>query len=305
MPRTRPATLITSGVLGGGAAAPVTYTISGLVTDGVNNIEGATVALGAYSAVTAANGTYTISDIPAGTSGTLTATKTGYIFTGISISAMTENLAGQNFVSAWYSPGFAPTAVYDATLAANLAASRVNLINPGTYDLGGVGSPTHSQANGWSAWAANKYFDTGITPGTTPVSVMIVTNVITAYGYLFGNNQASPQRGVHLAALATETQSYVQYGSADGYPVVGSIYSSPAVILLANNKVYVNGTDVGNFAYGTPDITIPLFLGTVNNFGDPHGNVAAGSIFALWLYLGTLSAGQVATLNSVAMANFT
>jgi hypothetical protein len=86
------------GMFGGGVS---TYTISGIVTDSVNPVESVTVALGAYSAVTAADGTYTITGIPANTSGTLTGTKTGYTFSTVSIAAMSGNLTGQNLSSTY------------------------------------------------------------------------------------------------------------------------------------------------------------------------------------------------------------
>ena len=80
----------------GGAAAPA-YSISGIITNGTGVVVGATVTLGAYSTTSAGDGTYTISALPAGTSGTLTASKTGVIFSStISISAMAGNLTGQN-----------------------------------------------------------------------------------------------------------------------------------------------------------------------------------------------------------------
>jgi hypothetical protein len=80
-----------------GGAAPV-YTISGTVLDGASPVEGATVAIGAYSAVTAADGTYAISGIPPGTTGSLTASKSLYmVLPTISVSAMSGNLSNQDF----------------------------------------------------------------------------------------------------------------------------------------------------------------------------------------------------------------
>jgi len=76
-------------------AAPK-YSISGNV-----GVAGATIALGDKSAVSGADGTYTIEDIPAGMSGALTPTLAGYQFTPatISITAMTVNLTGKDYVS--------------------------------------------------------------------------------------------------------------------------------------------------------------------------------------------------------------
>jgi hypothetical protein len=84
------------GVMGGGAAA-VAYSISGKVTNNTTNISGATIALGAYTATSGVDGTYTITGLPAGSNGSMTCTKAGYTFTAISVSAMTGNLTAQNY----------------------------------------------------------------------------------------------------------------------------------------------------------------------------------------------------------------
>lgn len=83
------------------SAGAVTYSISGVVydADGSTPIPGATVALGAYSATSAANGTYTISNVPPGTSGSMTCTKSGFNWAAITVAAMTGNLTAQNYTA--------------------------------------------------------------------------------------------------------------------------------------------------------------------------------------------------------------
>ena len=85
----------------GGAAAAVTYTISGTVydADGSTPVEGATVALGELTAESGVDGTYTIASVPAGTSGSMTCTLEGYSWTAISIAAMSGNLTGQDYTN--------------------------------------------------------------------------------------------------------------------------------------------------------------------------------------------------------------
>jgi hypothetical protein len=89
--------IILATILSGGGAP--TYSISGIVydADGTTPVASATVALGAASTTSAANGTYSITGLAAGTSGSLTCTKTNYVWLSITISAMAADLTGQNF----------------------------------------------------------------------------------------------------------------------------------------------------------------------------------------------------------------
>jgi len=67
---------------------------------------------------------------------------------------------------AWYTSVSGGLAAYDAYSAASYAASKVNLLNSGTYDLAdGVAYPTWAAGTGWTFAAANsQYLATGIIP---------------------------------------------------------------------------------------------------------------------------------------------
>lgn len=67
-----------------GQSTVTVYNVNGTVTSGGSPVEGATVSIGDKSTTTAANGTYTLSEVPGGAA-TLTVTKTGY-------NAVTESL---------------------------------------------------------------------------------------------------------------------------------------------------------------------------------------------------------------------
>ncbi|MDR1404053.1 MAG: leucine-rich repeat protein [Candidatus Methanoplasma sp.] len=74
------------------------YSVSGTltVTGGASNV-GVTVSLGSYAAVTAAGGTYTITGVPYGTTGDITASITGYTQTVTpNVPSLTGDLTGQN-----------------------------------------------------------------------------------------------------------------------------------------------------------------------------------------------------------------
>lgn len=87
-----------------------TYSISGTVLVDATGLSGVNVALGAYSALTDANGDYSITGVPAGTAGDLTPTKTSYTFTpaSIAVSAMSASLTNQDFAAEF---AFAPSSI--------------------------------------------------------------------------------------------------------------------------------------------------------------------------------------------------
>lgn len=93
-------TLVALKMLGGKAPIP-TYTISGTVfeSDGETPVEGATIALLSLSTLSGADGTYTLANVLAGTSGELTCTLEGFEWDPIQISAVTDNLTDQDFVA--------------------------------------------------------------------------------------------------------------------------------------------------------------------------------------------------------------
>jgi chitinase len=85
--------------------ATAVFTVSGKVTDAATLLPlgGVTVTLGSYSAVSSSTtGAYTIRNVPAGTSGTLTPSLTGKTFTppSVTITNLQANLHSQDFVAA-------------------------------------------------------------------------------------------------------------------------------------------------------------------------------------------------------------
>lgn len=140
MNRTRRVALLAAVIGGSGSAPPVLVTISGTVTDGVTPVSGVLMTFGAYSALTAANGTYTITAVPVGTTANLTPTKTSYIFDPASRSLTTDevlgNLTGQDFIP--FLPLLFDT--FTTADAAPLTDPRTAEPGPGTIDFTDAGS---------------------------------------------------------------------------------------------------------------------------------------------------------------------
>jgi len=256
------------GQAGGGGDA-VAYSISGIVydADGTTTIAGATVALGAFSAVSAANGTYTISDIPADTSGSMTSTKSGYKWAEKIIAAMTGNLTAQNYIGAWYTFGgnmAHAVGVYQAIGAADLASSYINLISPGTYNITQVvADPAFVQATGWD-FDGSQALDTHIVPIIAQdTSIIVRFSNGGASGALIGSNTGS-----NYIIIQPNTSSLVRYWNGQAPLGVAPALTS-GVVGIGGGKGYRNtiqdSGDIPVWLAGSS--TISLYTGAYHDAG--------------------------------------
>jgi hypothetical protein len=247
-----------------------TYTISGTVydADGSTAVAGATVALGALSAVSAANGTYTITSVPAGTSGSMTCTKAGYSWAAISVAAMSGNLAAQNYSNAWWAAGGCAAlcvAAYKPLGAANIAASYVNLANPGTYDCVAISAPTFDTTYGWSF--NNNALDCGFKPtgGTHSAIIRLAEANTSTTKRWFGVSEAA--KNFNLGFEWGATLAYVANRSNSAAGTFAS-----GVVALSGWKYYKDGALVATMATGTPaESQYNCYIGYPNNNAGEYG----------------------------------
>jgi hypothetical protein len=234
----------------GGGAVAVTYTISGAVydADGITAVSGATVALGLLSAVSAVDGTYTISDVPAGASGSMTCTKAGYSWTAITVAEITESITGQNYTNAWWAAtgiGASCQRAYKPKGAASQAASYINLANPGTGNAAPGTAPSWNAATGWTfVSASSQYLTTSLNPSSGDTSYMVqyscpVTNAPSNQS-VFGIYKG-PDTRVELVIHPTGTVHSNPRNANTSYtpPLSG-------VCTIAGKKLYQDGVDKGD-----------------------------------------------------------
>lgn len=265
----------------------ITFTISGTVydADGSTAVASATVALGAYSTTSAGDGTYTITGVVPGTSGSMTCTKTGYSWTAITVAAMSANLTSQNYTNAWYAAGGSLAiciAAWRPKGAATYAASKVNLANPGTYDaVDGAAYPTWDAINGWKAdRTQSQYLATGITP----------VNNQTWSGFVRFTNAATivamPLFGAHGLSSFFMIEPYrVGYFNGDGLIVVPALTSG--VLGVAGTVGYRNGVaEAGTIG------TASGAFGLLNIFYDSNIGYCTAYIQACAIWNTTLNSTQ-------------
>jgi hypothetical protein len=290
-------------LLGGGGT--VSYSISGTVydADGSTPVEGATVALGALSAVSAANGTYTINSIPPGTSGSMTCTKAGYSWVATSVSAMSGSLTGQNYTNWWWATGgisASCVAAYQPANAQSYASSKINIKNPGTNNAtDGTAFPTWDTTNGWTfAAASSQFLKTGITPADNWSAIVKFSGATDGVNnqYLFGSRNASTV--TRFFVIINSIANTIAYGLGDASTVSPELLSG--ILGFAAHQGYRNGvSDGAAIGAWTGGVGQVVFIGSSTS--DGNGPAAAtfltGAIQAV-AFFNTSIASQIEAMTA-------
>jgi len=199
----------------------------------------------------------------------------------------------------WWEAGGASgcVAAYQPIGAANVAASYVNLANSGTYNITGVES--WSTTDGWIFGGGN-YLDSHVVPtldGTWSMAIRLVAGDLAGFPTPIGqreNTSSFPDFAITL----TNSSTTFRNGHVTGY-THGSALAN-GVLILAGNKAYYNGSEIGTLTVGTATGTRSIYIGAQNEMGTPL-YFFSGTIQAAAIYNNTLSGAQAAAL-STAMA---
>lgn len=199
----------------------------------------------------------------------------------------------------WYLSGGVSAAscvaAYKAKGAASLAASYVNLANPGTNDAAPGVAPTFSAATGWTFNGTTQYLTTGLVPPNDQ-SWSMLAQISTAADSCWAVG----------ASWAGGAGFILNHG-----PGVGTYYNGGARQILSSHATgnlaiagaqgYWNGSADGAAippAAGTN--TYDIWIGALNNVGSFY-NDKGGNVIALAIYNALLTAPQVAAI-AAAMA---
>jgi hypothetical protein len=207
-------------------------------------------------------------------------------------------LAASGGALPWYRAGGAPlpVAAYQPKGATNLAASYVNLANPGTYDaIPGV-APTWTSGTGWGFNGSTQFLETGVTPDSNQAWSMVI---------LSGNG--SPARDVSTVVSLSGTSFFGFANSAaknisflNGGALAGPI-NNGGVFAFSGNKGYANGiATIGTIPLGSGD-ALPSFVIGARRTGGTQNRFWDSSVGAVVIYSSVLTDSQVAAV-SAAMA---
>jgi len=195
-------------------------------------------------------------------------------------------------------------AAYQAKGAASLAAAKVNLANPGTYDAAAVnGNVGWSADNGFMSSKDNNYkLNTGVT-----INSANWTFIIRFSGYVNSKpneNLCGYWNNAKISAFRFRTSSnvgnFANY-TYDTYTVVidsdvsGSLTSG--VVAAAGSAAYLNGTNVGTITQGTGQDGLFYICG--RNYAE---NSLTVNTLAFAIYNSVLTSTQVSNLTTAMAA---
>lgn len=206
---------------------------------------------------------------------------------GVSVSRRAVSSGAGN----WWEAGGATgaVAVYQPIGAASLAASYVNLANPGTCDAADGTAPSFDAATGWR-FATNKYLRTGIIPAYT--WTILVRFSDASLNVLFGTNFV---RWAIWPAYPGDKIDYI-WNNNDNFQAPAL---TAGTIGYAGNLAYRNGV-LDKTLSGTPTLTTEIYIGATNN-GGTATFFGTNNIQAVAIYNTTLTAPMVLAV-STAMA---
>lgn len=226
----------------------------------------------------------------------------GAVFPRAMRPAFGPGLAAAAAAGNWWEAGGATgcVAAYQPKGAASLAASYVNLANPGTYDAAPGTAPTFDSATGWTFDGATQYLTTGYGPssGATWAAVVRFSNVTNSSVRV---PLGATSSGSYYAVIPRNFGATVQYGSGSGVANGATARSLVGVMAVSGANGYFNGVlDTASISLGASSLGA-LFIGAANNGGSP-ANIYGGNIEAIAIYNTAITGPQVAAVSAAIAA---
>lgn len=189
----------------------------------------------------------------------------------------------------WQVPGATCVAAYQPKGAADLAASYVNLANPGTYNAAPGVAPTLA-AGGWSFDGVDDYLSSQVSAlGTTSLAIRFVWTSPNKHFYGTSGSQT------RFYTQSANGQSIAGYGSGTG--VLGGTAFSSGIVAAAGAEYYQNGISQGTVSGTFTGTGGAIYIGALNN-GGTAASFCAVTIAAVAIYSTVLSADDVAALTT-------
>ena len=184
----------------------------------------------------------------------------------------------------WWLAGGAPTpvAVYQPIRSASLAASYVNLANPGTYDAAPGTAPTFNAATGWTFNGTTQYLRTGIIASDLTYSIVLRFSGRSVSGDRVECGAITFHPNRRTLEIAANISGLRIYGNGNNSREVSPGVES-GVMGMAGMACYLNGISDGTIAAFEAASLHALYLGCLNIEGSPsyHSNASLQAC-AIW-----------------------
>lgn len=199
----------------------------------------------------------------------------------------------------WYLAGGVPAAnciaAYKPIGAASLAASYINLANPGTYNAAPGVAPTWNATDGWIGNGATTYLTTGVSANQQTYTMIVRFSNVTANSYPCGWNKGANERFAIL--IRPVTNNDIDYRYVADNIVAPAITSG--TLAMGSNKGWRNG--VAEAFTVTPGSSTGTVYVLAHSAPAASG-FFAGNIQAFALYNTGLSAAQMLAIHTAMMA---
>lgn len=179
--------------------------------------------------------------------------------------------------------------IYDPLTAADLAASYVNLANPGTRNATApTAAPAHAQGTGWTFTAASsQYLNTNTALANLQTVIIWVEDASGIYA--IGSFVSSG--GVRETNIRPVNASNTTFRrSATNITVPGA--TRGGILATAGTDAYKNGIDIGNFPAWSGASGLSYFIGCLNTDG-VAANFYGGRVLRVAIYNIVLTADQI------------
>lgn len=198
----------------------------------------------------------------------------------------------------WLVSGQTCVAAYQPKGAASLAASYVNLANPGTHDAAPGTAPTFDTATGWTFDAASsQYLTTGVIQQNVNWSIIVRfsgASTSKMLACLIGSDNGTYNH--HLRQTTNDAVPARSYRNGMARLVTGAAAAS-GIMAYAGAGAYFNGATDGTLPDTAGLSGYEIYLGCLN-FSGTAGQFLIGTIAAIAIYSTTLSAADVAALTA-------
>lgn len=199
----------------------------------------------------------------------------------------------------WLSGGISAAnciAAYQPKGAADLAASYVNLANPGTYNAAPVVAPNFDSA-GW-VFTGTQWLTTGVNPNGTKKLYSMFIRVSNIGDTLFSQALLGSYNNQQNSLMILIVENKYNFYSSGGIANVGVASSAGGVIGISGANGYVNGISVCTIPDG-----VNLASGVIT-IASTNGTriFKSGKVQAVAIYNTPLTAPQVAALTAAMAA---